>query len=51
MVDCYTCCSPITLLQACANDDVNALHFAAQKGHKEICRLLINKGIVPTPFT
>ena len=26
---------------AFAQDDMNALHFAAQKGHTEICRLLL----------
>jgi hypothetical protein len=28
-----------------AMDDMNALHFAAQKGHLEVCRLLLNEGI------
>ena len=27
-----------------ASDDVNALHFAAQKGHLEVCRALLNAG-------
>jgi ankyrin repeat protein len=28
-----------------AMDDMNALHFAAQKGHLEVCRLLLNEGV------
>lgn len=27
-----------------AVDDMNALHFAAQKGHLEVCRFLLNQG-------
>ncbi len=27
-----------------AGDDMNSLHFAAQKGHTEVCRLLIGSG-------
>ncbi len=29
---------------AAAGDDMNPLHFAAQKGHTEIVRLLLNAG-------
>lgn len=29
---------------AAAGDDMTGLHFAAQKGHTEVCRLLINSG-------
>lgn len=38
------------LLEAGANtkifamDDMNAMHFAAQKGHAEVVRLLLNAG-------
>lgn len=32
-------------LSAAATDDINALHFASQKGHQEVCRLLINSGL------
>jgi ankyrin repeat protein len=31
-------------VKAAAADDVNALHFAAQKGHVEVMRHLINAG-------
>ena len=31
---------------AAAMDDMNALHFAAQKGHVEVVRLLLNAGAV-----
>ena len=30
--------------RAGAMDDMLPLHFAAQKGHTEICRLLVNEG-------
>lgn len=33
-------CNP----KAAATDDVNALHFAAQKGHVDVMRHLINAG-------
>jgi ankyrin repeat protein len=33
-------CNP----KAAAADDVNALHFAAQKGHVDVMRHLINAG-------
>jgi ankyrin repeat protein len=29
-----------------AQDDMNALHFAAQKGHTEVIRLLVTAGAV-----
>jgi len=31
-------------VQLGAQDDFNALHFAAQKGHTEMCRILVNAG-------
>lgn len=31
-------------VKAAAMDDMNALHFAAQKGHVEPIRLLVNAG-------
>ena len=41
------------LLEAGANvkvfavDDMNAMHFAAQKGHAEVVRQLLNAGVTP----
>jgi len=32
-------------VKARAQDETNALHFACQKGHTEVARLLINAGI------
>ena len=29
-----------------AMDDMNAMHFAAQKGHAEVVRLLLNRGVL-----
>ena len=31
-------------VKAFAMDDMNAMHFAAQKGHAEVVRLLLNHG-------
>ena len=32
---------------AAAVDDTNALHFAAQKGHTDVVKLLLSKGKLP----
>ena len=34
---------------AAAQDDMNALHFAAQKGHVSACKVLLDKGGLPSP--
>ena len=37
--------------RAGAMDDMLPLHFAAQKGHAEICRLLVNEGALNQVLT
>jgi ankyrin repeat protein len=32
-------------IHATAMDEMSSLHFAAQQGHTEVCRVLLNAGV------